>query len=363
MFCEDLEQIKLKVSEEFNLLREKYGNLLIRFYKEKINVEDWNGFIINGFDNEEISFMFGVNIKKHIKNNYDLDIEIDLGKGSKFLLKENSLRLLISPEKAAILTWICTDGYLDIGRRGYYITVRDEEEGLLHHFINLIKKVYGEIHTRISKIKNKNAYEAVICSKRILSDILTYIPLSSTRKWSFPIQFLDKEGIKSALRILTQTEGCIFETNRLRMIEITLANLEALTQAKYLFENLDIPTKSIRKDFSGGYQRYKLGISTRENLEKFGEIIGFIPDSKKHNKFKKIMSEYKEHHKVNCGEVIINIIKNNPNLATKEIIRLGNFDRSVVSRNLKKLRSIEKVDYKKGKGNLRLWFLNYPTSQ
>lgn len=362
MFYEDLEQIKLKVSEEFNLLRERYGNLLIRFYKEKINVGDWNGFIIKDFDKEEISFMFGINIKEHIKNNHDLEIdniEIDLGKESKFLLKENSSRLLISPDKAAVLTWICTDGYLDIGRRGYYITIRDEEEGLLYYFIKLIKKVYGELHTRISKIKNKNAYEAVICSKKIVLDVLTYIPLSSTKEWSFPVQFLDDEGIKSALRILTQTEGCIFETNRLRMIEITLVNLEALTQAKYFFEKLGIPTKNIREDYSGGWLRYKLGISTKNNLERFKEIIGFIPDSKKHNKFKKIMGEYKEYHKVNCGEMIMNIIKNNPNLATKDIIKLGKLDRSTVSRNLKKLRHIEKIDYKKGRGNLRLWFVKY----
>ncbi len=362
MFYKNLEQIKLKVSEEFNILREKYGNLLIKFYKEKINVEDWNRFITNDFNKEEISFMFGLNIKEYIKNIYDLeidDIEIDLGKESKFLLTGNSSRLLISPYKAAVLTWICTDGYLDIGRRGYYITIKDEEEELLYHFIKLIKKVYGEIHTRISKIKNKNAYEAVICSKKIVLDILTYIPLSSTMEWSFPIQFLDDEGIKSALRILTQTEGCIFETNRLRMIEITLANLEAITQAKYLFEKLGIPTKKIRKDFSGGWLRYKLGISSRDNLDKFGEIIRFIPGSKKQNKFKKIMNEYKKYHKVNCDEIIINIIKNNPNLATKDIIRLGKLDRSTVSRNLKKLRHIEKIDYKKDRGNLRFWFVKY----
>jgi len=362
MFYKDLEQIKLKVSEEFNLLREKYGNLLIKFYKEKINPEDWNKFIINSFKKEEISFIFGLNIKEYIEDNYDLEIdniEIDLGKDSKFILKEDSSRLLISPEKTAILTWICTDGYLEISKRGYYITIKDEEEELLHHFVKLIKKVYGEIHTRISKIKNKNAYEAVICSKKIVLDVLTYIPMSSTREWSFPIQFLDKEGIKSALRILTQTEGCIFETNRLRMIEITLANLEALTQAKYLFENLDIPTKSIRRDLSGGWTRYKLGISTKDNLEKFEKIIGFIQGSKKFHKFKEIMNGYKEYHKVDSDERIMKIIKNNPCLATKNIIRLGNFDRSTVSRNLKKLRNIEKIGYKKGKGNSRLWSVKY----
>lgn len=362
MFYKNLEQIRLKVSDEFNLLREKYGNLLIKFYKEKINVEDWNKFITNNFTKQEISFLFGLNIREYIKNNYDLEIdnvEIDLGKDSKFILTRNCSKLLISPEKAAILTWICTDGYLEISKRGYYITIRDEEEGLLPHFIKLIKKVYGEIHTRISKIKNKNAYEAVICSKEIVLDILTYIPISSTRGWSIPTQFLDKEGIKSVLRILTQTEGCIFETNRLRMIEITLVNLEALTQAKYLFENLDIPTKRIRMDLSGGWTRYKLGISTKDNLEKFGEIIGFITNSKKHNKFQKIMSEYKKYHKVNCGETIVSIIKNNPNLATKDIVKLGKLDRSTVSRNLKKLRNLEKINYKKGKGNLRLWSTNY----
>ena len=244
--------------------------------------------------------LHGINIK-----NVKKDTEINLGRGSKFVLDMNSSKLLISPEKAAILTWICTDGYLDIGRRGYYITVRDEDEDLLHYFVKLIKKVYGEVHTRISKIKDKNAHEARICSKGIVSDILTYIPLSSTKEWSIPVQFLDRNGIKSALRILTQTEGCIWLKNRKRTIEITLANLEALTQAKYLFEYLGVPTKAIRKDFSGGYQRYKLGISIRNNLEKFGRIVGFISKSKKDLKFKNIMKGYKKYHETNSDEIIL----------------------------------------------------------
>ena len=82
---------------------------------------------------------------------------------------------------------------------------------------------------------------------------IIYIELGKDSKI---LEILDIEGIKSVLRILTQTEGCIFVQNRTRMIEITLANLDVLIQAKYLFEKLNIPTKDIRKDFSGG-QRYR----------------------------------------------------------------------------------------------------------
>jgi len=356
------EQIKLDIRNNFNLFRERYGDLLIKFYKEKINTEDWNKLIIDTFDEKDLSLLLGTNIQKFIGCNFNADIknlEINLGKGSKLVLSKGSSRLLISPEKAAILTWICTDGYLEISKRGYYIRIRDEDKELLYHFIEFVRKVYGKVKSTITKIKNKNAHEARICSKEIVSDIVTYIPLSSTRKWSIPIEILDKESIKSVLRILTQTEGSIFSQNRTRMIEITLANLESLTQAKYLFEEIEIPTKGIRKDFSGGYERYKLGISTKDNLEKFGKIIGFIPKTKKYYKFKEIMNNYKEHHKLNAKEVIINILKNNSFLSTKEIVKISKLDRTTVSRNLKKLRGIEKIDYKKGKGKLKLWFTKY----
>ena len=114
---------------------------------------------------------------------------------------------------------------------------------------------------------------------------IIYIELGKDSKI---LEILDIEGIKSVLRILTQTEGCIFVQNRTRMIEITLANLDVLIQAKYLFEKLNIPTKDIRKDFSGGYQRYKLSISTKNNLKKFGEVIGFVENSQKQKNLKRL---------------------------------------------------------------------------
>ncbi len=362
MFYKKLEQAKLELRKEFNLVREKYGDILINLYKNKVNIKDWNKFITDNLNKKEIVLLYGIDIHEFIKKKVHVNIQnidIDLGKGSKFKLIKNSSRLLISSEKAAVLTWICTDGYLEISKRGYYIRIRDEEKELLYCFIKLIRKVYGEVKVNVSKIKNKNAYEARICSKKIISDIITYIPLSSTRKWTIPIEFLDILGIKSVLRILTQTEGCIFVQSRTRMIEITLANLEVLIQAKYLFEKLGIPTKDIRKDISGGHLRYKLGISTEEDLEKFRDIIGFILNTKKYYKFKEIMDGYKKEHKTDSRKIIINLIKDCPFLATKEIIKLGKLDRSTVSRNLKKLRNIEKIDYKKGRGNLRLWFVRY----
>ncbi|MDP3026165.1 MAG: LAGLIDADG family homing endonuclease [Nanoarchaeota archaeon] len=353
-------QIKVGIKNNFNLLREKYGNLLIDFYKQKIKSSQWSELITKNFNEREISFLLGINIKDSIINIFNQNLEdIDLGKGAKLKFTGDSYRLVISPEKAALLTWICTDGYLEISKRGYYIRVRDEEKELLYSFIKILREVYGEVKANVSKIKDKNAYEARICSKEIISDVVTYIPLSTTREWTIPIEILDNKGIKSVLRILTQTEGCIFEQNRTRMIEITLANLQVLNQAKSLFESINIQTKEIREDFSGGHQRYKLGISKRENLHKFKEIVGFIPHSKKWYKLQAILDNYKEFHSTDIDQIIFDIVKNNPMISTKDIIKNGKLDRSSTSRNIKKLRNIGKIDYKRGKGNTRLWYSNY----
>ncbi len=356
-----LEKTRFEIRKEFSLLREKYGQLLIDFYKNKVSMEDWSRILLENFSGQELSFLFGIKIKDYIKRNYNLSLDntrVDLGNHSEFVLEDNFSRLGVSPEKAAILTWICTDGYLEISKRGYYIRVRDEEQELLIYFTKLVNEVYGETKFWIYKLKNKNAYEVRICSKKILSDILTYIPLSSTLKWSFPLQHLDRNGIKSSLKILTQTEGCVFEQNRTRMIEITLANLEALTQAKFLFESLGIKVKDIRKDFSGGFKRYKLGISQRDNLEKYQSRIVFIPESKKDRKLRTILKDYKETHKMNSEDVIVSIIQERGLILTKEIVQLGKLDRSTASRTLRKLKALEKIDYKKGKGNERFWFIN-----
>jgi len=235
-----------EIKNKFNNLREKYGELLIKLNRKKISHNDIQKHLFKEFNEEEISFLFGQNIWKFTNKK-----EIDLGKGTKVLTNNNSSRLLISPEKAGILTWICCDGYISTHNGGHYINIKDNDILVFDYFKKITEKIYGKINFQISKIKNKNAYQCLFCSKEIFRDVITYIPLSSSKEWSIPIELLDEKSKIEVLKILTHAEGTVFEVNRNRTIEITLGNLIALIQAQSLFEELGI-SNEIRSDFSGG---------------------------------------------------------------------------------------------------------------
>jgi len=347
---------KNEIKNRFNYLRVKYGDLLIKLKRENIPSNKWNKYIFSEFNEEEILFIFGKNIWKFINNKNRL---IDFGKGTKAIIEDRSSKLLISPGKAGILTWICTDGYMSLHSGGYYISIKDSDVLVFDYFKKLINKAYGKFNYKITKIKNKNAFQYLFCSKDIFRDIVTYIPLSSSKNWTIPIEILDEKAKKEVLRILTHTEGTIFESNRLRAIEITLANPEVLIQAQSLFKNLGVNVNPVRKDSSGGCSRYKFSITTRENLEKFRERIHFIPNTKKYEKFEKIMGNYRKYHKQNCSSILFDLVKKNKFIITKDIISMSGFERSSISRNLKQLKKIGALDYKKGPGNSKYWFAVY----
>lgn len=351
------------ITNRFNELRTKFGNILLQLKKNKIPVTDWYKYISKQLTEEELAFIHGINVNKYLKNALNIDVKgfilIDLCKGSRLEIEENSSRLIISKEKAGIIAWISTDGYLEVKKNGYYIRIRDEDPNSLPYFKSLINSVYGNVHIGFRKIKNKNAFEATISSKNIVSDILTYIPLHSTLNWTIPFQLLDKTSLVEFLKIVTFAEGSAFISRRTREIEITSANFDILIQIKAAFEVFGIETSEVRKDFSGGWKRYKFFISRRYNLEKFRNYINFVPNTEKFCKFEKIMHGYKAFHRSNTINEIIEIIKNNPNVLTKDIKKIGNFDRSTLSRNLKKLMKLEAIDYKKGRGNQKFWYLKF----
>ncbi len=345
-----------EIKNRFNELRKKYGNILIKLKKQKIPENKWYDYISKEFNEKEISFLFGQNIWEFVNKKRRNNLILDLDKGTKVKIKNNSSKLIISPEKAGIITWICTDGYMSL-HRGYYISIKDDDALVFNHFKNIIKDIYGKVHFGINKVKNKNAFQCRFCSKDIFRDLITYIPLSFSKNWTIPIELLDKNATKEALKILTHTEGSAFLSNRRRAIEITLANFEVLAQAKALFDKLNIETSKIRKDFSGGWERYKFSIGGKNNLERFRKEIHFIPNTKKYKKFEKIMDSYKEYHRTNKENIniLLSSIRKHPLSNTEELSKLSNLYRTTVQRNLKKLRGTGKIDYVKGRGLEKKW--------
>lgn len=352
--CGRLKMNEIEIKDKFNSLREKYGEFLIKLKRNKISSDNWSEYLFKELKKEEISFIFGQNIWKFSDKH---NCEIDLGKGTKIIIKDSSSNLIISPEKAGILTWICCDGYMST-HRGHYINIRDNDILVFDYFKKIIEKVYGNVNFQISKIKDKNAYQCLFCSKEIFRDIVTYIPLSGTRTWSIPIELLNKEAKSETLKILTHAEGTVFKVYRSRAIEITLANLEALIQAQSLLEEFGIPSR-LRSDFSGGWKRYKIRIGRRENLERFRESINFIENTKKYDKFKDILNGYKEIHKQDCREILLKTIRNNKLLKNKELTISSGFDASTISRNLRKLKDEKLIDYNKGIGKSKHWFSTF----
>ena len=328
---------------------------MIKLNRNKINSYKWHEHIFKEFNEKEVSFIFGQNIWKFSN---EKDCEINLGKGTKVVINKNSSKLIISPKKAGILTWICCDGYMSTHSGGHYISIKDDDILVFDYFKKIVEKTYEKVNFQITKIKNKNAYQCLFCSKEIFKDILTYIPLSHTRDWSIPIELLSKEAKLEVLRILAHAEGTVFKASRSRVIEITLANLEALIQSQSLLEEFGIPSK-LRNDFSGGWKRYKIKISRRNNLEKFRELIHFIPNTKKYDKFENILNGYKEYHKQDCREILLETIKNNKFLTNKELTKLSGFDISTISRNLKKLKEEGLINHNKGIENSKNWFSTF----
>ena len=343
---------KKEIKDKFNSLREKYGELLIRLKRNKIHSDKWSEYIFKEFKEEEISFIFGQNIWRFSEKDND---EVNLGKGTKAIISKGSSRLLISPEKAGILTWICCDGYMSTHSGGHYINIRDDDIIVFNYFKRIVEEVYGKVNFQIAKIKDKNAYQCLFCSKETFRDILTYIPLSSTREWSIPIELLNEKAKIEVLRILTHAEGTVFKTNRSRAIEVTLANLTTLIQAQSLFEEFEIPSK-LRKDFSGGWKRYKIRIGRRENLEKFRKLIHFIPNTKKYDKFENILKGYKVYSNQDCREKLLESIRKREISKTKDFGKLLKFYSVTISKNLGMLKKEGLIDYNKGIGNSRHWF-------
>jgi len=341
-----------EIINKFNNLREKYGELLIKLKRKKIPLTNIQKYLFKEFKEEDISFIFGQNIWKFSdKDNH----EINLGKGTKAIIKNNSSRLIISPEKAGISTWICCDGYMSTNSGGHYISIKDDDILVFNYFKKIMGKVYGKINFQESKIKNKNAYQCLFCLKEVFRDIITYIPLSSSKDWSIPMELLDKKAKIEVLKILTHTEGTVFNINRRRAIELTLGNLIAIVQAQSLFHEFGIPSK-LRKDFSGGWGRYKITIGRKENLERFKKLIHFIPNTKKYDKFEDILKGYKKYHKQDCREILLDVIKKNKYSMTKDLTQLADFHRTTISKNLRKLKREEIIDYNKGFGKAKHWF-------
>ncbi|MFH0837492.1 MAG: LAGLIDADG family homing endonuclease [Candidatus Aenigmatarchaeota archaeon] len=337
---------------KFNHLREIYGNLLIKLIKDKISYEEWHKSIADTFTDNELSFLFGLNIQK-----YTTPCTIDLVHGSRFEIKEDSSRLIISSHKAGLITWICTDGYMEISKRGYYIQIKDSDSSFLPYLRKLIISIYGQTKISFRKIKNKNCYQATICSKKIVSDLITYIPLSKSKNWTIPVEILDEKGMIETLRILVQTEGSVFVSNRTRAIEITLANFNVLIQAKYLFRIFSIPTTDIREDVSGGWKRYKLAILRRDNILRFRDIIGLVPETKKFQKLEKILKEYKSYHHLDCDKKILQLLKDHPLITTLNIEQSLNFHKTTIPKSLKRLEKIGKIAFKKHGDSKKFWYI------
>lgn len=158
-------------------------------------------------------------------------------------------------EKAYILGVLCGDGYVSTSYR-IGLEVCDKE--FLDYFQFCLKKVYGFKGNNSERVRiKKKHYIAVLCSKKIVKDLLNYTKSFKSKEWVIPNQiFNSTKRIKASfLKGFADSEGGVrLRRNGFAEISLTSGNKKSLIQIQSM----------LLKDF---------GIKSRFKVRKIGTVF------------------------------------------------------------------------------------------
>lgn len=205
----------------------------------------------------------------------------------------------LSKEKAYVLGVLCGDGWLTTKYR-IGLEVRDKD--FIDYFQLCLERVYNlrcgrSIRPERLKMicgrmcRSREQQVLTLTSKRVVEDLLRYLPSFRTFDWRVPDAIRDSDAeLKSYfLRGLFDSEGCVrYRRNGYASIQLYSANFKGLTAVSSLLFSIGVRNKLYRKLDNYFY----LDIADYSSLKLYGDKIGFII-ARKQGKLLSALSSYK----------------------------------------------------------------------
>src|SRR3989344_6099298 len=320
------ESLEICTNSQLKNLNDKNKNVLVYNIFKKAKT-----FVINNdkCDDGTLKLSTGINLHKFFSNQNNTK-KIKLLFGNDIHINNTDSKLILTPEKAGLIAWLCTDGHAGahkvknnnrkIRQTNYLFRIDEEDPIVVKYFCKLSKDVYNVI-PKFRFVDRKNCFEVGLYNRHIVEDILLWGPSGkSSRSWSIPIQNLGQESMREFLKVFFTAEG---RKPHRYYITASSVNFEGLCQVrdmlKYYFDidasigrpyyNFLIPKNCIVLEECRYYvlfkslednkiikkyktKAYDICICSRKNIIKFYNEIGYISGSKKDNKLNSIINSF-----------------------------------------------------------------------
>lgn len=160
-------------------------------------------------------------------------------------------------------------------RKRFRVRFYNNEKILIEDFISSVRKIYPvQKYIRYSQERFEVEVRGQIICKKLLS-----LGNVSTKNWEVPKDLTKKQKI-IWIRAFADCDGTVGYYDYDRYIAIDSINLNGLKQISKILDELEIFNKIQKVKYKEKIS-YRLKISRKENLIKFGKLIGFNHPRKK----------------------------------------------------------------------------------
>lgn len=200
------------------------------------------------------------------------------------LIKKIKPQLIeLTPSKTRLIARLKADGSIFVaGDTNYWLKFDSKNQQELDAFSKDIEDVYGlktkEEFKRSGKNPTKMLKHVFVRSKLAFDDMQKYGPFYS-ENWRVPQQIKEssKELKREFLRVFAEDEGTVLVDRK--EIRIYSINENGLGELRKLLEEFGIETR-IKNGYGLRRNVFGLVIKGRDDLIKFGELIGFRSEEK-----------------------------------------------------------------------------------